>query len=70
MIKELSPKFNVDTRQLIASKIVIIFSFGATGFFAIYNFFDNSNSLFYIDTSLFFLLVCMYIMLIKKKYIF
>ena len=67
MIRELIPNFNIDSRQLIASKIIIMFSFGATGFFSIYNFIDGANILFYIDFSIFLMLLLFYFILIKKN---
>ncbi len=67
MIKNLLPNFSRDSRQLIASKIVIAFSISATGFFSLYNFIKGTSGLFYIDISLFSVLLFLYFILIKKS---
>jgi len=66
MLKELIPNFNNDLRQLIASKIIIIFSLGSTFFFSIYNFIEGANILFYIDFTICIVLWLLYFLLIKK----
>jgi diguanylate cyclase (GGDEF)-like protein len=66
MIKDLVPNFESDSRKLIASKTVVIFSFYSTLFFSVYNFLNGAYTLLYIDFSIFCLVFLLYLLLRKK----
>lgn len=67
MIKDLLPNFNIDSRQLIASKVAIIFSIIVILFFVTYNYIVGNYRLFYVNLLIIASLSLLFIFFLKKN---